>query len=174
MGASVEPPRRRYPSPAAGYDRDVAASDAWLFTPSLHDHPGAVDARAWRPRHLFWVALLGGIVPTAVLASVNSRRLALPRASVRRTVAACVIAVAAWAGLSLQANVPLEGFLVWDRVFALVLHVVVRRVHVKGDRAYHFYRDGEWSYASIRRAAALAIGGALAIQALAVAALVFS
>ena len=147
----------------------AAPDEALLLSPSLQDHPRWTGARAWRPRRLFWVALLGGVVPTAVLAYLNSRRLGLPRSYVRRAILFCAVAVAGWIGLGLQANHPLEGLLFWDRVFALGLYFLLRYSQADGDRAYHFYRGGEWSYASAWRAAAVALVPALAIQALVVA-----
>jgi hypothetical protein len=128
-----------------------------LFPPLLQAYPVRPPGNAWRPRRLFWGALLGGGFAFSALAFVNARRLGASPGRIRATAALGIVAVLASLGLGVGAvGYFAAAVLIWDRVLGLLTYLAVTLLHAGPDRAYHYYGGGEHAYGSATRAVVLA------------------
>lgn len=136
---------------------------AELFPPVLQGYSVRPRAKAWRPRRLFWAALLGGGTAFAVLAYVNARRLGMSPA--RRRATAAIGLSAALGAVALGAGAVgyfAAAVLIWDRPLGLLAYVGVKWLHAVPDRAYHYYEGGEHAYGAARKALVIAVAASAA------------
>lgn len=131
---------------------------AELFPPVLQGYAVRPRRKAWRPRRLFWAALLGGGLPFYVLAYLNARRLGTSPACRRQTAAIGFAGAIVAIGLGVLA----QGYfaaavLIWDRPLGLLAYLAVRALHTVPDRAYHYYNGGEHAYGDATNAVVVAV-----------------
>jgi hypothetical protein len=150
MSTHMSPGRdaRRLPGagPATAPALDaVDSSLAELLQPTIRTRRRGSAARPWRLWSQFWVAFLGGVLPMALIAYLNARRLGLERR--RRLLVLAVGALGVVAILPVAYTpagdvLPLElqqlqrGAHVVSRAVAVVLFLVFARLQEPRDRLY--------------------------------------
>lgn len=141
-------------------DHAAQGASGGLYSPSLgrFDRRTGPRDRPWSVRSLFWMALLGGVVPYTLLAYLNGRRLGLSSARLRLTVALGTLgALGVLAGgyADTLDAVPSDAYastLVAARFVGIGVHLVVYRLQKVADRIYYFYnsqRDEAYSSVAV-------------------------
>lgn len=133
----------------------MSSHDQDLFQPSLQGQAQPLPAEGLRPWRLwspFWIAFFGGVLPYAVVAYRNSRRLGLPPERQRLLLALCGVGLLATVlvtyGLSVWLGSDRSGVVrIGSRFVAIVVFLAGYALQKSADRRYNFTAGA--SYASL-------------------------